>query len=124
MNNDDSLVIKQETREKIQKAIDSLHYRPNSLARSLRTKKSNLQFKSRIYPILFLQRLYKEHKYQLQKKNYFILCKTNDDENIETENIKMFYDKAIDGILVASIYDFNVNLKLLLDLDMKFVLIE
>ena len=124
INKDTNLLIKQETREKIQNAIDILNYRPNNLARSLRVKKSNSI--AILIPDItnpFFTEIIKGAQISAAEKGItLILCETDDDERVEAENIRMFNDKYVDGILVATIHDHNVNLQLLKDLDMKFVL--
>ena len=126
INKDASLMIKQETRKKIQMAIDELDYRPNSIARSLRLKKSNTI--AILIPDIsnpFFSGIIKGvQEKAADKKVSVILCETNENEELEAEDIKMLYDKAIDGILVASTLENDKNIQLMKELRIKFALIN
>lgn len=100
--------VAEETRQKVLDAMKALNYRPNPVARSLRSRKSkiiglmipamsddtsNFFFMSIAHGI---GSVLKKHGYQL------IVSNSNEDIELEREQIKMFNDQFIDGLIIAS----------------------
>lgn len=100
--------VAEETKHKVLAAMKELNYRPNPVARSLRSRKSkiiglmipamsddtsNFFFMSIAHGI---GSVLKNHGYQL------IVSNSNEDSELEREQIKMFNDQFIDGLIMAS----------------------
>ncbi len=96
--------VKEETREKIQKAIDSLKFSPNILARGL--------IGARTYTIgiivpslenLFFTELIRAIDDVLSHKDYTaFICSTNDNPLLEKKHIANLVDRRVDGIISIS----------------------
>lgn len=101
--NDDGYV-SHEVRQKIQKAIDELNYKPNALARALFTKSSMMlgliipNIVNPIYPELAtgIENRAREKGYNI------VLCNTEYDKRNEHNIIDMLLQHRVDGIIVAS----------------------
>ncbi|MGI6161499.1 MAG: LacI family DNA-binding transcriptional regulator [Christensenellales bacterium] len=105
-NNDAKLNIKEETRAKVLDAIEKLQYRPNPMARSLRTNSNktigvlisdiNNPFYSEI--IKGVQMAAREHDYCI------ILGDTSDTPHEERRFIENLQSQFVDGIILSSVY--------------------
>jgi LacI family transcriptional regulator len=99
--------VAEETRLKVLQAMKDLDYRPNPVARSLRSRKSNiigLMFPAQsddTSNFFFMSiahgigSVLKNHGYQL------IVSNSNEEIEMEREQIKMFNDQFIDGLIMA-----------------------
>ena len=119
--------VKEETRRRVLKAMEKLHYVPNELARSLVLQQS--QMIALIVPDItnpFYTTVARGIEDMARKNNYqVILC--NSDENVdkEREYIEMCLRIRVDGIAIAAAGDASKkNLQLLKPLDIPFVLID
>ncbi|WP_074042209.1 LacI family DNA-binding transcriptional regulator [Desnuesiella massiliensis] len=94
--------VKKETREKIEKAIEKLNYKPNIMARSLITKKSGII--AVIVPgitNLFFPTIVEEIGDCIKSKGYSItLCNTRGDYKTEKELIEQMLSRQVDGIII------------------------
>ena len=100
----DTGYVKEETRERIEKAIRELDYTPNAVARNLYRNKNGII--AVIIPeidhpffsafVNELEEIFAEHKYRM------MLCNTWFKENYEYQYLKMLKEKLVDGIVVAS----------------------
>ena len=94
------------TREKVLKAIDELHYRPNQLAVSLVTNTSNtigLILPDSTNP--FFASLSHCIEELLRKHNIAVIVgNTNSDPDITRQYLQLFSDKRVDGIILAQLY--------------------
>ena len=94
--------VSEETRQKVLRAIEQLNYRPNVIARSLKTKKT---YTAGIiitdilnYTLASVERSIEE---LLVQQNYSLtIC--NSDESVEQERmwLEMLYDRRMDGLIL------------------------
>ena len=121
-----SNLVKEETKKKIDKIIKDLDYKPNIIARSLRTKKTYL-----IGLILgdiensFYSRIAKGVLDAAENEEYnVVIC--NSDYNIKYENkvIKELVDRNIDGLLITTFSPDKNTIKYINDNEVPFVLID
>ncbi len=97
--------ISPETRERVLAASKALGYRPNLLARGLRTRKSNtvaLLISDISNPFFgqvasLIERLLHAHGYSL------VLCNSGGDVERETEYLQLLPQKAIDGLIFVAV---------------------
>lgn len=97
--------ISRETRERITLAARNLGYRPNLLARSLRTRKTHTVavLVSDIANPWFgqLAGLMEQH---LRRRGYsLIVCNSGEDESLENEYLRLLPQKGIDGLIIVPI---------------------
>lgn len=94
--------VKKETREKIEKAIEKLSYKPNAMARGLITKKTSMI--GVIVPgitNLFFSTIVEAIEEITKKQGYNItLCNSGGDYKEEKEVIRELVSRQIDGIIV------------------------
>ncbi len=93
--------VKQETRDKIEKAIEKLNYKPNAAARSLITKRSTvIGITVPGITNLFFPTIVEEIGEALKKKGYSIsLTTTGGDYKSEKELIDIMVSRQVDGII-------------------------
>jgi len=103
-----------ETRNLIEKAIKDLGYRPNKIAKSLKTYESNLialvlaNANSTLTPFLVSGVCDVCTKYERN----LIVINSNDDEEKELEQVNNLLDHQIDGLIIASGYNIDFYEKL------------
>lgn len=99
--------VAEETKQKVLQAMKELDYRPNSVARSLRSQRSKII--GLIVPVLSsdtsnyffmevaqgIEQVLKLHGYNL------ILSNSNEDIEVEKEQIKVLNSQLIDGLIIA-----------------------
>lgn len=94
--------VKKETREKIEKAIEKLNYKPNAMARSLITKRTSVL--GVIVPgitNLFFPTIVEAIEEYTKKEGYnILLCNTVGDFKEEKEVVKQLLSRQVDGIIV------------------------
>jgi len=100
----DIAVVNEDTKEKVAEAIAKLGYRPNIIARSLKTRKTNTigivipDISSQFYPEIVRGAEDVSNIY-----NYnIILCNTDNDSEKEMEYLHVLKEKMIDGVLYMS----------------------
>jgi len=100
LNNNNA--VKQETRERIEKAIVKLNYKPNIIARALTSKKSFMI--GIIVPgitNLFFSTMVDAIEKSIKESGYFIsLCITEGDLKEEKMLVEKMIDRQVDGIIV------------------------
>ncbi|MGY3767006.1 LacI family DNA-binding transcriptional regulator [Vagococcus vulneris] len=104
--------ISDEKRERIQSAMDELHYVPSSIATQLRSKKGTMigVLVSRITNPFFSYLVDAIEK-QAKKDNYNVLImQTYDDPNAEIKMLDMLKQQVISGVIMCSI---EIDIKLL-----------
>jgi LacI family transcriptional regulator len=103
--------VAEETKIKVFQAMKELDYHPNSVARSLRSRKSKII--GLLVPILMndtsnfffmsaaqgIESILKEHGYNL------ILSNTKEDITTELEQIRVFNSQLIDGLIMVPTYE-------------------
>ncbi|WP_219835078.1 LacI family DNA-binding transcriptional regulator [Paenibacillus sp. R14(2021)] len=96
------------TKKKVQEAMEALQYKPNSVARSLRSHKSNTI--GLIFPVLpsdtsnfFFANVAHGVQTKMKQHGYQLLLSTNSTESVEDEKeqIELFNSKLIDGLILA-----------------------
>ncbi|BDR56787.1 LacI family transcriptional regulator [Xylocopilactobacillus apis] len=96
--------ISENTRNKVHTAMKELNYQPNSLARSLQGKKTQLI--GLIFPSItnpFYAELIATIEDQLFKSHYkTILCNASNDQNKERDYLNMLVSNQVDGIIVGT----------------------
>ena len=95
--------ISRETILKVQAAAERLRYRPNSLARGLKTNSSRLigLVVHNIFNATY-QRVAQVIQRRLAASNYqVILCISNDDQNQEALYLETLLDHRIDGLIIV-----------------------
>ena len=118
--------VSEETRNRIFEAAKRLNYIPNSLARSLSTKKSyTIGF---IIPDIenpFFSEMAKAIEAEAEKYGYsMILCNTFNSGSKEDEYVKLLISKLIDGVVIASSGEKNKSTELLKNNDIPFVILD
>ena len=112
INNDKTLNIKDNTRQRIVESIRELNYHPNIIAKSLRTKTSKtvaIIIPDILNPFFHqvikgVQGFFTKHDISL------LLCDTNDDTEIEKKHVETLYNQQVDGILFATVnYDNDIT---------------
>jgi LacI family transcriptional regulator len=92
------------TRERVLRAIAELGYRPNSVARSLRTKRTRTI--GLIVPDIadsFFAQLAREVQTKAHDRGFTLLvANAMDDAASELEHVKVFIERRVDGIVLAS----------------------
>lgn len=115
-----------ENREKIEVAIEKLHYEVNQIARSLVTKKTNTigvvvcSIKCS-FNGTFLH--YANHV--LSEKGYgLLICDSGNDEKKELQNIKFLLNKKVDGIIIIPVSTKSDFLQLVRQEKVPIVLVD
>ncbi|MDM5339058.1 LacI family DNA-binding transcriptional regulator [Fictibacillus enclensis] len=101
INNDPSLSIKTETRERIQKAIEELNYSPNLAARNLKnreTKILGLAINNFFNPVM--ASIIHGAELRANKEGYNLLVYSS--EQSQSKIINSLVDRHIDGLLISS----------------------
>lgn len=91
-------------RKKVEAAIRQLDYRPNLIARSLKTNRTNiLGFVIPEITVPFFPKLIRGATFAARERGYFLIVLDSDcDEALERELIALLYSQRVDGILLAS----------------------
>lgn len=96
--------VAQQTRENIIKISKKLHYKPNSTAKALVTKKT--QTLGLIIPDIsnpFFSELAKGVEMEAQKNNYHVIfCNSNQNGNKDLTNLELLISKQIDGLIIST----------------------
>ena len=114
--------VKEEKRKKVEEAIARLNYRPNSMARALKGKKSNhILFIADDIKGEYFGKLISEIDDLAYKEDYFItLCADHQDEDF----VNRIYSKFFDGIVIGSASFPLHNIQRLIDANIPIVLLE
>ncbi|MEH7401452.1 LacI family DNA-binding transcriptional regulator [Gottfriedia acidiceleris] len=94
--------VSEETRKKVLQAANELGYRPNALARSLITRKSNIigivmgDIRNPFYPDV-LSKFSKE----LSKKGYHVLFVNAENEKLSSDEVNQFLEYNVEGAVVT-----------------------
>ncbi len=111
---------------RVHKAMEDLDYRPNSLARGLRSGKTKTI--GLVIPDISNQ-FFAEISRKIEDKGFeydysVILCNTDDDKNKEKNYIDVLIAKQIDGILFISTGDYSGNLEKTIDFKIPIVVVD
>ncbi len=126
INDDPSLFIREETRNRVLEAVKSLGYRPNAIARSLRTKTTGTI--AMVIPDItnpFFPEIIKGVQRAVSQKAFsLILGNTEDDIAKQREYIELLVEKQIDGVLLASLHTDDESIDLLERYHIPYVLVN
>ncbi|MDP4179215.1 MAG: LacI family DNA-binding transcriptional regulator [Bacillota bacterium] len=119
-------VVNEDTKKKVQDAIAKLAYRPNIVARSLKTQKSRTigiiipDISSQFYPEIVrgAEDVANIYKYNI------MLCNTDLDADKEKEYLMVLKEKMVDGVMYMSSSLEPEILELIKKLQMPMVLVE
>lgn len=119
-------VVNEETKKKVQEAIKKLGYRPNIVARSLKTQKSRTigiiipDISNQFYPEIVRggEDVANIYDYNI------MLCNTDLDPDKEMEYLKVLKEKMVDGVIYMSNSLENEMIELIKDLQLPVVLVE
>jgi DNA-binding LacI/PurR family transcriptional regulator len=114
--------VKEEKKKRVEDAIKKLHYRPNTMARALKGKKSNhILFIADDIQGEYFGKLISEIDTLAYKEGYFIsLCADHKDEDF----VNRIYSKFFDGIVIGSASFDLINIQRLVDASIPVVLLE
>ena len=119
-------LVSPETRERVLAAMDTLNYRPNALARSLRQGKTNtigLVLPDSANP--FFAEISRSIEDEAFKKGYSVfLCNTESDTKRELFYVDVLSKKQVDGIIFVAAGDQADSLDYLLQRNMPVVMID
>ncbi|MGH4140011.1 LacI family DNA-binding transcriptional regulator [Clostridium sp.] len=114
------------TRKKILKIAKEMRYIPNSIARSLSTKKSGTI--GIILPDItnpFFSEMARAIEDESERLAYnLIICNTDNDKNKEEKYIELLISKLIDGVIFMSGGKSNENITILKNNNVPFVLVD
>jgi LacI family transcriptional regulator len=118
--------VTEDTRQRVQQAIDQLHYVPNSLARSLRSRQSHtiaLIVSDITNP--FWTTVARGVEDTAAENDYrTILCNTDENPAKETNYLNLLVGRRVDGIIVAPATREKKRLSLLKQVQVSCVLID
>src|SRR5512139_2379728 len=118
--------VSEETRRRVQQAIDQLHYVPNTLARSLRSRHSHTI--ALIVPDIanpFWTTVARGVEDTAAENDYrTILCNTDEEPAKETNYLGMLVERRVDGVIIAPATREKKRLALLQQLHIPCVLID
>lgn len=125
LNNKD-ISVSEETRNRILDAAKELNYIPNSLARSLSTKKSyTIGFVIPDIENPFFAEMAKAIETEAEKMGYStILCNTFNRSEKEEEYIKLLISKLVDGVIIVASGRKNNSINMLKDNEVPFVIVD
>ncbi|MBZ9606289.1 LacI family transcriptional regulator [Clostridium estertheticum] len=119
-------VVNEDTKKKVNDAIKKLSYRPNIVARSLKTQKSSTigiiipDISNQFYPEIVrgCEDVANIYKYNI------MLCNADLDVDKEMESLRILKEKMIDGVIYMSNSIENNVISLIKELEMPTVLVE
>lgn len=125
-NRDETLIIKDETRQAVLDAIEELHYMPNSVARSLRTQTTDTigVLVSDITNPFYTEVVKGIQDVALAAGYTVILCDTTDNSEEEKRYIQKLRSQFVDGIILGSSYVEDDVIDLLEELKIKYVMVN
>ncbi|QBD84514.1 LacI family transcriptional regulator [Clostridium tetani] len=117
--------VKEETRKRIEEAIEKLNYKPNMLARSLITKKTSTigVIVPGITNLFFPTIVESIEDYSKDQGYSIVLCNTRGEALKEKEIIENLMSKGVDGIIIIDPTLDNLKNKYLEDISMKLPII-
>ena len=126
LRNKENIPISKETRERILKAVEELHYQPDITARALRLKKSNAI--GLIIPDIlnsFFAGVARSTEKECAKAGYTLLVsETNENQENEIRSVNDLYSRGIDGLIIAPVQNSDEHIRDLRDKNFPFVLID
>lgn len=125
LNNKD-INISEETRNRVLEAAKELNYIPNSLARSLSTKKSyTIGFVIPDIENPFFAEMAKAIEIEAEKHGYsIILCNTFNSSRKEEEYIRLLISKLVDGVIIVASGKKSNSINMLKSNEVPFVVVD
>jgi LacI family transcriptional regulator len=118
--------VTEDTRRRVQQAIDQLHYVPNTLARSLRSHQSHII--ALIVPDItnpFWTTVARGVEDTAAENDYrTILCNTDEDPAKETNYLNLLVERRVDGVIIAPATPERKRLAVLKQLQVPCVLVD
>lgn len=113
--------VNNETKKKIELAMEVLKYSPSFLAQSMRSKKTKtIGVIVPDYANPFYSSLFKEIEKSLRAKGYMaLICPTDEDAETEIENVKKLVSRQIDGIIFFTYKGGDEHYKFITELSYK-----
>lgn len=123
----DSKNVSESTRAKVNRAIQELNYIPNSSARYLTSKKSNIL--SLVITDIrnpFFTKLARGAEDKAKQMGYrLLLCNSDEDIHKESDYINMLISTGVDGVMITPSEDgSSENLQILHQNDIPFILLD
>ncbi|ACL69178.1 LacI family DNA-binding transcriptional regulator [Halothermothrix orenii] len=122
--------VSEKTKKKILKIMKENNYRPNSVARSLSTSKSNIigifftdHFNTGIHHPFFREVIYGLEKI-FDEKGYDILYFTNRKWGENFSYVEKCHDRQVDGVVLMGVPKTDSNIPKLLDSDIPTVFVD
>lgn len=124
INDDPTLVVKNETRESVLRTVQQLDYKPNYLARGLRTKKSGMVGLILVdFTNPFSGQLIRGAQKALVHSGMFcMVCETKEESDIEREWIELLHDRQIEGLIIATLKQYDPIVDFLEKKNIKYVM--
>lgn len=118
--------VKPELREKVRKAVEQLNYRPNAVARSLKSSTTNvlavllgdITNPFQMTMAKAIEDVMNEHDYHL------LISSTNEDPDIERRKLKMLYVKRVDGVITCTTGKANDEIRGLIASNIPVVIVD
>lgn len=118
--------VKPELRERVWQAIEQLNYRPNAVARSLKSSTTNtlavllgdITNPFQMTMAKAIEDVMNEHGYQL------LISSTKENPEIERKKLKMLYEKRVDGVITCTTGKVNDELRALIDRNIPVVIVD
>lgn len=126
VNHDETLNVKEETRQAVMNAVAALHYVPNLVARSMITKRNNV-IGVIIADIMnpFFTQIIKEIQITADKYGYSVLLfDTGDDPEKELRAIEMVAQQRVDGVILGTIFVGDNAIVKLEELGLDYVMLN
>lgn len=126
LNRDPTLVVKDETRQRILAAVDKMHYVPNAMARGLRRQRSQTigllvpDIGNPFFPqiILGAERVFSEAGFRL------LLGNTDEDPEKERSYVEILRSNVVEGLMLATAFTQDETVEELGRLGVPFVLVN
>lgn len=118
--------IEENTKKRIISIAEKAHYRPNQLARSFRTKKTNTI--GLIVPDIsnpFFSRIAMSIEIESYAAGYnLVVCNTNEDQEIEIQSVYNLIGRRIDGLIIAPVQNKSQHIVEFIEKKIPIVLID
>ncbi len=126
LNGDATLVVKDETRQRILDAVEQMQYVPNAMARGLRRQRSQMigllvpDIANPFFPQLILgaERVFSEAGFRL------LLGNTDEDAEKERSYVELLRSNVVEGLMLATAFSQDETVEELSRLGVPFVLVN
>ena len=126
LNNRTDSRISKETIEKVKKAADELNYRPNNIAKSLKTQRTytiGLIVADIANP--YFSQIARIIEDEAKKKGYTLIIGSSDENNEKFESlIELFCDRQVDGLIIAPVENSEAYIEKIIRMKVPFVFID